>query len=97
MARVGDDASGRLIASELAAVGVSCAFAVDPDAPTCVVVVLVDGSGQRSMLPDRGAMARFAPEDVDPAVLAGADHLLLREADAAERQSDWWLDALERI
>ena len=22
---------------------------------------------------------------------------LLREADAAERQSDWWLDALERI
>jgi len=77
VARVGDDASGRLIASELAAVGVSCAFAVDPDAPTCVVVVLVDGSGQRSMLPDRGAMARFAPEDVDPAVLAGADHLHL--------------------
>jgi len=39
--------------------------------------VLVDGDGQRSMLPDRGANARFAPEDIDPATLAGARHLHL--------------------
>ncbi|WP_027935068.1 carbohydrate kinase family protein [Amycolatopsis thermoflava] len=77
VARVGDDAGGRTVRAELEAAGVSCAFAVDGEAPTCVVVVLVDGSGQRSMLPDRGAMARFAPADIDPAVLDGADHLHL--------------------
>ncbi|MDQ0380193.1 carbohydrate kinase family protein [Amycolatopsis thermophila] len=77
IARVGDDAGGRLMRSELEAAGVSCAFAVDASAPTCCVVVLVDGSGQRSMLPDRGANGRFSPADVDPAVLATADHLHL--------------------
>lgn len=77
IARVGDDAGGRLVRAELEASGVSCAFAVDVSAPTCCVVVLVDGSGQRSMLPDRGANALFSPADVDPAVLAGADHLHL--------------------
>ncbi|TVT22872.1 ribokinase [Amycolatopsis acidiphila] len=77
LARIGDDAGGRLIRSELAAGGVECAFAVDAEAPTCCVVVLVDGDGQRSMLPDRGANARFRAEDVDSAVLAGAAHLHL--------------------
>ncbi|GAB3576994.1 sugar kinase [Amycolatopsis endophytica] len=77
IARVGDDAGGRLVRAELESAGVSCAFAVDPEAPTCCVVVLVDGSGQRSMLPDRGAIARFSPSDIEPAVLAGADHLHL--------------------
>ncbi|TNC27644.1 carbohydrate kinase family protein [Amycolatopsis alkalitolerans] len=77
LARVGDDAGGRLIRSELEAAGVRCAFAVDSEAATCCVVVLVDGDGQRSMLPDRGANARFRAEDVDPAVLAGAAHLHL--------------------
>jgi sugar/nucleoside kinase (ribokinase family) len=77
LARVGDDAGGRLIRSELEAAGVRCAFAVDAEAATCCVVVLVDSHGQRSMLPDRGANARFRAEDVDSAVLAGADHLHL--------------------
>jgi sugar/nucleoside kinase (ribokinase family) len=77
IARVGDDPSGRLIRSELEDAGVRCAFAVDAEADTCCVVVLVDGTGQRSMLPDRGANARFRPEDVDPAALAGAAHLHL--------------------
>ncbi|WP_179956728.1 carbohydrate kinase family protein [Amycolatopsis anabasis] len=77
VARIGDDAGGRLIRAELESAGVRCAFAVDPDAATCCVVVLVDGDGQRSMLPDRGANARFRPEDVDPAALAGANHLHL--------------------
>ncbi|MEC3974763.1 carbohydrate kinase family protein [Amycolatopsis sp. H20-H5] len=75
--RVGDDAGGRLIRAELEAAGVRCAFAIDPEAPTCCVVVLVDGDGQRSMLPDRGAIGRFSPGDVDPAVLADAGHLHL--------------------
>ncbi|MEV6645398.1 sugar kinase [Amycolatopsis sp. NPDC051371] len=77
VARIGDDPGGRLIKAELEAAGVRCAFAVDPEAPTCCVVVMVDGSGQRSMLADRGANQRFAPEDVTPEALAGARHLHL--------------------
>ncbi|WIX97673.1 carbohydrate kinase family protein [Amycolatopsis mongoliensis] len=77
LARIGDDPGGRLIRAELEAAGVRCAFAVDPEAPTCCVVVMVDGSGQRSMLADRGANQRFSPEDVTPAVLADAGHLHL--------------------
>lgn len=77
VARIGDDPGGRLIRAELEAAGVRCAFAVDAEAPTCCVVVMVDGSGQRSMLADRGANQRFAPEDVTPEALAGASHLHL--------------------
>lgn len=77
LARVGDDPGGRLITAELEAAGVRCAFAVDPEAPTCCVVVMVDASGQRSMLADRGANQRFAPGDVTPEALAGARHLHL--------------------
>jgi len=77
IARVGDDAGGRLTRAELEAAGVRCAFAVDPEAATCCVVSLVDGSGQRSMLADRGANARFCPDDVTADALAGASHLHL--------------------
>ncbi|RZQ63268.1 carbohydrate kinase family protein [Amycolatopsis suaedae] len=77
IARIGDDDGGRLIRGKLDEAGVRCALTVDPEAPTCCVVVLVDGDGQRSMLPDRGANARFSPDDVDPAALAGAAHLHL--------------------
>lgn len=77
IARVGDDAGGRLIRAELEAAGVRCALTLDPEAPTYSVVVLVDTDGQRSMLADRGANARFSPDDVDPAVLVGAKHLHL--------------------
>ncbi|MEU8636351.1 sugar kinase [Amycolatopsis sp. NPDC048633] len=77
LARIGDDPGGRLIKAELEAAGVRCAFAVDPEAPTCCVVVLVDGSGQRSMLADRGANQRFSPGDVTAEALAGASHLHL--------------------
>lgn len=75
--RIGDDPGGRLVRGELAAAGITCAFAVDDEAPTCCVVVLVDADGQRTMLPDRGANGRFAPEDVTPDALAAARHLHL--------------------
>ena len=75
VARVGADHAAHRLRAELAAAGVRCAFAVD-DAPTCQVVVLVDGAGQRTMLADRGAAALLAPDDI-PAALAGAVHLHL--------------------
>jgi sugar/nucleoside kinase (ribokinase family) len=77
IARIGDDPGGRMLRSELEAAGVRCAFAVDEQAATCCVVVLVDADGQRSMLADRGANARFSPEDIDRDTLAGAKHLHL--------------------
>jgi sugar/nucleoside kinase (ribokinase family) len=72
--RVGDDPAGRAAAQDLAAAGVRPELAVDPDAPTCTVVVLL-GDGERSMLSDRGAAARLSPDDLPD--LHGADHLHL--------------------
>jgi sugar/nucleoside kinase (ribokinase family) len=75
--RVGDDMAGRQVRAELTAAGVRCALAVDPAAPTCCVVVLVDGDGQRSMLADRGANARLAGADLTVNLLETASHLHL--------------------
>ena len=75
VARVGDDVAGRQAREELTTAGVECAFNIDPAASTACVVVLVDGEGQRSMLPDRGAGKNLVPDDLDPALLAGAGHL----------------------
>jgi sugar/nucleoside kinase (ribokinase family) len=75
--RVGADPAGRQVRAELTGAGVRCALAVDPDAHTCCVVVLVDGLGQRSMLPDRGASAHLRPGDLPPDLLAKARHLHL--------------------
>lgn len=74
VARVGADTAGRAAAADLAAAGVRPALTVDPDAPTCAVVVLLD-AGERTMLSDRGAAARLAPDDLP--TLDGADHLHL--------------------
>ncbi len=75
--RVGDDPTGRQVLAELTSAGVRCALTVDPRAHTCCVVVLVDGLGQRSMLPDRGAGARLRPEDLPAQLLTQARHLHL--------------------
>ncbi len=77
VARIGADAGGRLVRAELAASGVHCAFAVDPEAATCCVVVLLDAEGQRSMLADRGAAALLRAEDLAGCIPAGAAHLHL--------------------
>jgi sugar/nucleoside kinase (ribokinase family) len=75
--RIGADPAGRQVRAELTALGVRCAFTVDPDAATCCVVVLVDEHGQRSMLADRGANRRLSPADLPAELLADARHLHL--------------------
>jgi sugar/nucleoside kinase (ribokinase family) len=75
--RVGDDVAGRRAFEELTTAGVRCALRIDPTASTCCVVVLVDGNGQRSMLPDRGAGKNLTPADLDPELLTDATHLHL--------------------
>lgn len=75
--RTGDDPAGRQVRAELAAAGIDTALIVDPSAPTCCVVVLVDEHGQRTMLADRGAGQRLTTADLDPLLLTGARHLHL--------------------
>jgi len=70
--RIGDDHAGVAARASLESAGVRCVFAVDEALPTCVVIVLVDPSGQRSMLSDRGASAAFRVEDVRLDVAAGS-------------------------
>ncbi|HET7399815.1 MAG TPA: PfkB family carbohydrate kinase [Intrasporangium sp.] len=65
LARIGDDEAGRAARRELESRHVRCAFATDRVRPTCVVVVLLDASGDRTMFPDRGANEGFGVEDVD--------------------------------
>jgi sugar/nucleoside kinase (ribokinase family) len=74
VARVGADPAGRTAAQDLREAAVHPALAVDPDLPTCTVVVLL-ADGDRTMLSDRGAAARLRPADL-PA-LDGAAHLHL--------------------
>ncbi len=69
VARVGADAAGSTCRRELEGSGVTCAFAVDPTLPTCMVVILLDAHGDRTMFPDRGANKAFSVDDVDLASL----------------------------
>lgn len=71
IARIGDDAAGAAAAADLAAAGVDCRLAVDPDLPTCCVIVVVHPDGERTMLSDRGANARLSPADLDLPDLRG--------------------------
>jgi ribokinase len=72
---VGDDAAAAGLRAELAAAGVRLALRTVAGAATGTVVSLVEPSGQRSMLADRGANLALEPDDV-PAVPPGG-HLHL--------------------
>lgn len=65
--RVGDDALGDRLVTDLAATGVD--VRVQRRGTTGSVVVLVDPSGERTMLPDRAAAAEL--DDVDASWLDG--------------------------
>lgn len=55
VARVGDDALGRAAMDELIRAGVELAVSVDRFRPTGMCIVLVDPSGERTMVPSAGA------------------------------------------
>lgn len=69
--RVGDDLAGRLLREAVEERGVEAALAVDPEARTGAVMVARE-AWERSMVADRGANARLAPEDLPDRVEAGA-------------------------
>lgn len=60
--RIGDDALGLHAVDELTAAGVTPVVDIDPTLPTGMCIVLVDPSGERSMVPSAGANA--VPADV---------------------------------
>jgi sugar/nucleoside kinase (ribokinase family) len=80
--KVGDDVGGRVLREALAERGVEPHLGVDREAATGTLLV-VHETGERSMVADRGANARLAPEDLPAAIHAGAvlvsGYLLLQE------------------
>ncbi|MEO5876634.1 MAG: PfkB family carbohydrate kinase [Streptosporangiaceae bacterium] len=76
LARVGAD-TGDWHRAQLIAAGVRPVLSVDPDRPTAVIVVMVDGSGERTMLTNRGAGELLGPGDWDDTLLDGVGHLHL--------------------
>ena len=71
--RVGDDPVGDRLVRELAKVGVDTR--VQRQGRTGTIVILVDGSGERTMYPDRAAAAELA--DVPDAWISGAQAIHL--------------------
>jgi ribokinase len=72
---IGDDAAGAGLVAELAAAGVGLRLRTVPGAATGTIVSLVEPSGQRSMLADRGANLELRPDDVPTPGPGGHLHL----------------------
>lgn len=64
LARVGDDAHGRLLLESQRAAGVDTAGVLVGGAPTGVALITVDPSGDNSIVVSPGANARLRPDDV---------------------------------
>ena len=77
VSRVGNDLAGRVAVDDLRAGGVETRVAIDPVRATGTVVVIVEPTGERTMLPDRGANAALSPADLPVDELRAATHLHL--------------------
>ncbi len=77
VAAVGDDPLGRAAAQALATSGVEAHLQVCEGRGTGVVVALIDASGERSMLTDRGANLLLDERRLDPGLFAPGRHLHL--------------------
>ncbi|WP_328326679.1 MULTISPECIES: ribokinase [unclassified Streptomyces] len=64
LARVGDDANGRLLLESQRAAGVDTAGVLVGGAPTGVALITVDPSGDNSIVVSPGANARLTPADI---------------------------------
>ena len=68
LARVGDDAHGRLLLDSQRAAGVDTVGVLVGGAPTGVALITVDPSGDNSIVVSPGANGKLTPEDVRAAV-----------------------------
>jgi len=73
--RIGDDWFGGLLAEDLSREGVDARLVVDPGSNTGVIQVLVEPDGERTMVPDRGANARWTESEIAEDLIAGAELL----------------------
>lgn len=76
LARVGYDSSD-WHQGELTKTGVRTHLRIDQDRPSAVVIAMVDGTGERSMLTNRGAGGHISADDWADALLDGVRHLHL--------------------
>ncbi|MEU7306011.1 ribokinase [Streptomyces sp. NPDC007206] len=67
LARVGDDAHGRMLLDSQRAAGVDTTGVLTGGAPTGVALITVDPSGDNSIVVSPGANARLTPQDVKAA------------------------------
>ena len=73
--RAGADVPGQASIDALRGCGVDVRVVQDAELPTGTCVVLVDTSGERTMVPSPGANGSLEPADVDAVELTAADHL----------------------
>ncbi|MFC3577676.1 ribokinase [Streptomyces yaanensis] len=91
LARVGDDAHGRLLGDSLRAAGVDTAGILTGGAPTGVALITVDPSGDNSIVVSPGANGKLAPEDVR------ASDSLLRASRVVSAQLEIPLETVEEV
>lgn len=73
--RVGDDAAGAFVRAALTARGVDTrALVTDPDQPTPLTTILVEGN-ERAMLTAPGCLAATSPDDVPLSLIRAARHV----------------------
>jgi sugar/nucleoside kinase (ribokinase family) len=74
---VGSDAFGAALTASLRAVGVDCRVHRATERPTGTCIVIVDGSGERTMFPDPGANSLLTPDIVEALLGEHVDHVHL--------------------
>ena len=73
--RVGDDVLGRMALDELGRAGIDLVVGVDPERPTGTCIVLVDATGERTMVPAAGANSGLGETSLDPALVDADTHV----------------------
>ncbi|GHJ99018.1 ribokinase [Streptomyces sp. NPDC003753] len=91
LARVGDDAHGRLLLDAQRAAGVDTVGVLVGGAPTGVALITVDPSGDNSIVVSPGANGRLAPEDVRAA------QSLLHASQVVSAQLEIPLETVEEV
>ncbi|MEU6029967.1 ribokinase [Streptomyces tauricus] len=93
LARVGDDAHGRLLLDSQRAAGVDTTGVLVGGAPTGVALITVDPSGDNSIVVSPGANGRLTPDDIrEPSAVA-----LLTSSRAVSTQLEIPLETVEEV
>ncbi|MCW8098664.1 ribokinase [Streptomyces tauricus] len=93
LARVGDDAHGRLLLDSQRAAGVDTSGVLVGGAPTGVALITVDPSGDNSIVVSPGANGRLTPDDIrEPSAVA-----LLTSSRAVSTQLEIPLETVEEV